>query len=97
LALTPVEIRGSFRKRLAKKPPDMRKAVEDAVTQLRKDWKHPGLRTHRIQHKKGVYGARLDGGNRLTFRWEAAEDFAPEPLQPRHPQEAVADKTRYPS
>jgi mRNA-degrading endonuclease RelE of RelBE toxin-antitoxin system len=68
--LTPVEIRPTFKKRLRKKPPEMRKAVEDAVTQLRKDWRHPGLRTHRIQNKQGVYGARLGGGNRLTFHWD---------------------------
>lgn len=68
--MTPVEIRPSFKKRLRKKPPEMRRAIEDAVTQLRKDWRHPGLKAHRIQNKAGVYGARLDRGNRITFHWD---------------------------
>lgn len=70
MALTKVELRKSFKKRLRKKPPEMRTAIEDAVTQLRKDWRYPGLRTCRVQNKAGVYEARVNGGNRLTFHWD---------------------------
>ena len=48
----------------------MQEAIDRAVVQLRKDWRHPGLRTGRIGNTKGVYEARVDGGNRLTFHWE---------------------------
>lgn len=70
MALTPVEPSKSFRKTYRKKSPEMRKAIDNAVRQLRKDWRHPGLRAGRVQNTKGVYEARLDGGNRLTFHWE---------------------------
>jgi mRNA-degrading endonuclease RelE of RelBE toxin-antitoxin system len=70
VALTPVRIETRFKKRLKKKPPEMRKAVEDAVTQLRMDPRHQGLHTHRVWGKKDVWEARIDAGNRLTFRWD---------------------------
>jgi mRNA-degrading endonuclease YafQ of YafQ-DinJ toxin-antitoxin module len=70
LALTPVEVKKSFKKRLHKKPAAMQKVIEDAVTQLRKDPHHTGLHTHRIWGSPGVWAARLDKGNRLTFHWE---------------------------
>lgn len=68
--LTPVRISKTFKKRLKKKPEEMQDRIARAVTQLRKDPSHPGLRTHRVWGKKGVYEARLDAGNRLTFHWE---------------------------
>jgi hypothetical protein len=49
----------------------MQRVIRDAVTQLRKDPRHNSLRTHRVWGTPGVYEARLDGGNRLTFHWEA--------------------------
>jgi mRNA-degrading endonuclease RelE of RelBE toxin-antitoxin system len=73
VALTPVRIEPRFRRRLRKKPPEMRRAVEDAVTQLRKDPHHKGLRTHRVWGQKGVWEARIDAGNRLTFQWDGPE------------------------
>lgn len=48
----------------------MQEAVANAVAQLRTDHRHPGLRTHRVWGKKGVFEARLDAGNRLTFHWD---------------------------
>lgn len=70
MALTPLRIEPRFKRRLKKKPADMQAAIERTVTQLRKDPHHPGLRTHRVQGKKGVWEARIDGGHRLTFHWE---------------------------
>jgi len=70
VALTPVRIEKRFRKRLGKKPPEMRKRIEDAVTQLRVDHRHPSLRTHRVWGRRGVWEARIDEGNRLTFHWD---------------------------
>ena len=48
----------------------MQCAIADAVTQLRTDPHHPGLRTHRVQSAPGVFEARLNKGNRLTFHWD---------------------------
>jgi hypothetical protein len=48
----------------------MRDTIARAVTQLRRDHRHPGLRTHRVWGQPGVYEARLDAGNRLTFHWD---------------------------
>jgi len=70
MALTPIKTERSFRKRYAKKPLQMRKAIDKAVTQLRKDWRHPGLRASKMQGASGIYEVRLSAGNRLTFSWE---------------------------
>jgi len=59
-----------FKRRLRQKPPKMREAIAEAVAQLCVDHRHTGLRTHRVWSKKGVFEARLDGGNRLTFHWD---------------------------
>jgi hypothetical protein len=70
VALTPVEVTGRFRKEYRKKPATMQKVIDKAVTQLREDHSHPGLRTHRVWGRPGVWEARLDAGNRLTFHWD---------------------------
>lgn len=70
MALTPVRIEKRFKKRLQKKPAPMREAIERAVTQLRLDPHHSGLRTHRVWGQKGVWEARIDSSNRLTFHWD---------------------------
>lgn len=71
MTLTPVEFSPRFRRAYKKKPREMQVIIRDAVTQLRRDWRHPGLRTHRVLGTPGVFEARLDRGNRLTFHWEA--------------------------
>lgn len=70
MSLTPVRISKRFKKQLQKKPSEMQDAIRNAVTQLRMDHRHPGLRTHRVWGQLGVFEARLDKGNRLTFHWE---------------------------
>lgn len=67
---TPIEYAPLFRRAYRKKPPEMQETIRSCVTQLRTDWRHPGLRTHRVLGQPGVFEARLDGGNRLTFHWE---------------------------
>lgn len=59
-----------FKRAYKKKPGEMQAAIEKAVTQLRKDPGHRGLHTHRVWGRKGVFEARLDASNRLTFRWD---------------------------
>lgn len=68
--MTPVRVTTSFKKLYAKKPAAMQRAIDGAVTQLRTDWRHNSLRTHRVWGRRGVWEARIDGGNRLTFHWD---------------------------
>lgn len=63
----------AFKRRLKKKSRDAQRRVADAVTCLRMDPAHPGLRVHRVRSRDGVYEARLDKGNRLTFHWDEEE------------------------
>jgi hypothetical protein len=70
LALTPIETTTRFKRAYRKKASEMRDGIDRAVLQLRTDPHHRGLRTHRVQGAPGVFEARLDGGNRLTFHWE---------------------------
>ncbi len=67
---TPVRISKRFKKQLQKKPRDMQTAIANAVTQLRADHRHKGLHTHRVQGQPGVFEARIDQANRLTFHWD---------------------------
>lgn len=48
----------------------MRGRIAKTITQLREDPRHPGLHTEKVRSRPGVFAARIDGGNRLTFRWE---------------------------
>jgi hypothetical protein len=69
LTLTPVRVPKPLKKKLAKKPPAMQEAVLACITQLREDWRHPGLRSSKLGGTN-VFHARISGGNRITFFWE---------------------------
>lgn len=73
MALTPVRTEARFRRRYKKKAVVDPRAIDGAVTQLRIDHRHPGLRTSAIQGRAGVFEARIDGSNRLTFHWAGTE------------------------
>lgn len=59
-----------FKKVLAKKTPQMQAAVLDCVKQLGTNPRHPGLNTHRVQGRVGVWEAYVDAGNRITFDYD---------------------------
>lgn len=61
----------SLQKSFDKKTPQMQAAIAACVKQLREDPHHPGLRTHKMGGTAGVFEARIDGTNRLTFYWDA--------------------------
>ena len=65
-----IEIPESFRRRLQRKTPQLQGAILECVQRLGDDPRHSGLRTHRVQGAVGVWEARVDRGNRLTFHWE---------------------------
>jgi hypothetical protein len=67
--LTPIEVTGPFKKKLAKKPAGMQGAIAAAILQLRKDWTYPGLGCNKLGGTN-IYHAKVDQGNRLTFYWE---------------------------
>lgn len=48
----------------------MRADLDRALIQLRRDPRHKGLRTKRVQGKPGVLESRIDGGNCLTWEWD---------------------------
>jgi mRNA interferase RelE/StbE len=71
VALTPVEYSPRFIKSYKKKPGEMQEAIRKAVTQLRTDYRHKSLRARKMRgHPEGVWEARIDDSNRLTFHWK---------------------------
>lgn len=69
MSLTPVRIPKPLRKKLAKKPPKMQKAVLACIVQLREDWTHPGLKSSKLKGTN-IYHAKVSAGDRVTFYWE---------------------------
>ncbi len=67
-----LEIPKSFRKRLDKKPARLKFAILECVHRLGTDPHHPGLKTHKIQGKEGIFEAYVDKSNRVT--WEYGEN-----------------------
>jgi hypothetical protein len=48
----------------------LRAAVARCIALLADDPRHPGLHTHRIQGRPGVWEAYVDRANRVTFHWD---------------------------
>lgn len=65
-----VRLDTTFKRRLADKSPAAQAAVLECVERLADNPRHPGLRTHGIRTKPGVFSARVDRGNRVSFHWE---------------------------
>lgn len=61
----------NFRKVLQAKPHPMQAAIARCLAKLEADPLYPGLHVRKVQAAKGVFEVRIDGGNRLTFHWEA--------------------------
>lgn len=70
MALTPVAIDKTFKRRLAKKPHKLQGAIMEAVLRLRENPNHPSLRTKKMQGQREVFEARVDAANRITFHWQ---------------------------
>jgi mRNA interferase RelE/StbE len=64
-----VEIDSTFKKRLARKEPKDQAAILECIERLSDNPRHPGLKTHAIQGHAGVFSARVDRSNRVTFNW----------------------------
>ena len=65
---TPVRIPKPLKKKLARKSPKMQEAILACITQLRQDWRSPGLAS-----KLGgtdTYHVKASRGDRVTFYWD---------------------------
>ena len=60
----------SFKKRLDKKTHAQAGAIMECIHRLENNPNHPGLHRHRVQGTRDIWQARVDQGNRLTFRYE---------------------------
>lgn len=63
----------TFRKAFQKKSGPKRAQLERAIDLLAENPRHPGLRVHRIKSAGGVWGARVSGGDRITFNWDEGQ------------------------
>jgi hypothetical protein len=62
-----VRLDDAFKKRLEKKSAPQRAAILECVERLADDPTYPGLRTHPIQSQPGIFSARVDRANRVSF------------------------------
>lgn len=60
----------SFQKRFKKKTPEMQTAIQKCFSRLGDDPQHPSLRVRKMKGRDGVWEARVDRKNRVTFHWE---------------------------
>jgi hypothetical protein len=67
-----VVVPDAFAKVAKKKEKRLRQAIARCVQLLGDDPRHPGLRTHRVSGRPGVWEAYVDRANRVTFHWDDA-------------------------
>jgi hypothetical protein len=67
--LTPLRVPKPLWKSFHKKTPQMQAAITSCLVQLREDYGHPGLHTKKVQGRQGVFEARVDAKNRVTYFW----------------------------
>lgn len=65
----PLTIGKTFKKRLLKKPAEMQAAVWECLQKLTTDTRSGGLETHKVKGTRDVFEAKIDRGNRVTFRY----------------------------
>jgi hypothetical protein len=50
----------------------MREAIARCIELLADNPRYPGLETHKVQGKRGVWEAYVDAANRVTFHYDDA-------------------------
>lgn len=58
-----------FDERFRSKPNDQQAAILKAIKFLADNPRHPGLRVERIRTRSGVWSARVNRSDRLSFHW----------------------------
>jgi hypothetical protein len=66
----PLQIPRRFRSRLAKKTPPLQASILAAIKQLADNPRHPGLHSHKVRGRPGVWESYVDQANRLTWQWQ---------------------------
>ncbi len=64
-----LEILPRFKRARRRKTPAMRDSIDRCVQLLSANPRHPGLHTHRVQGRRGVWEAYVDKANRITFQY----------------------------
>lgn len=62
-----LEVPKSFKRRLRKKSPAMQGAILRCIKTLLDDPKNHGLAVHQLDPEAGIWEAKIDEGNRLSF------------------------------
>jgi hypothetical protein len=68
--LPEIERSDRFDSRFRSKPHDQRGAILKTIKRLADDPRHPGLRVERVKTYPGVWSARVNRSDRLTFHWD---------------------------
>jgi hypothetical protein len=71
--LTPLLVPKRLKKKLRNKPEQMQRGILACLKQLRKDPRHPGLRTKKMTGRRGdIFESRATKGNRITWFWQGS-------------------------
>lgn len=69
----PYEVGPAFKRRLSKKPPEQVSGVMECMRRVAEEPPPPGLKSSRVEGVAGVWHARIDGANRLTYDYEGGK------------------------
>ncbi len=69
-----LEVSNKFKKAMRSKPDHMRNAIKECLRRLAVDPRHNSLHVKKMRGQKGLWEARVDQGNRVTF------EFGPDKL-----------------
>ncbi len=69
MSVLDLEFTSKYKRARRKKTQDLRNSIDECVNLLSKNPRHPGLHTHRVRGRKGVWQAYIDEANRVTFQY----------------------------
>lgn len=69
MSVPDLEFTSKYKRARRKKTQRMRDSLDECVKLLGKNPHHPGLHTHRVQGRKGVWQVYIDQANRVTFQY----------------------------
>jgi Txe/YoeB family toxin of Txe-Axe toxin-antitoxin module len=59
-----------FKRAFRRKDKAMQDAIDDCLARFIENPSHPSLHRKKMQGREGVWELRIDGGNRITFRYD---------------------------
>jgi len=63
----PIEYSSRFKQKYVRLPLELRNKVDKAIRLLDENFRHPGLRSHPLKSKPGVFEASVDAKYRMTY------------------------------